>query len=135
MTRQESLHYWPMTVMGGPALKSTNDAIRFASLAYDNLGALSDLLAQRVRLMHRYYVLKDDKKDNLELMADIAFKVQFSHDAMLQVVKLRHAASNDSVSYNQIDSVCPFCSEDFIEHNESGHCPGYAIDPDLSLVF
>lgn len=134
MDKKETLRNWPMTVMGGPALKNTNDAIKFASLAYDNIGFLINLMTQRVRLMHMYYVLKEDEKDNLRSMADIAFKVQFSHEAMKEVVNLRRAAFEGPVEYKHIDGFCPFCSEILSYHGEYGHCPSYAIDPGLCLV-
>jgi len=95
MTRQETLKEWPSFYFGGPLLKSSDDAIEYAKIAFDNQLAHKTLIKQRNDLNRHYRYFKLFKGEYIDAKAHIAFMVQFANDAIREMDRLRKEKKPD----------------------------------------
>jgi len=123
MNKEIALNNWPITNMGGPLFHGTQDAIIYATLSYNNDKFISLLKPQLDRLIAAYESFKGQEPQNVDLLSDFAFDIQFCKEAMREIVKLRYIRGRGNITGNRFDDLCPFCCFLLIRHSDFGDCP------------
>lgn len=123
MERLKPLNIWETSEYGGPDLKGTEDAIRFGMSAHEDSEACNSLLIQRKNLEKEYFDLNEIIDGYLDKKAEIAFKIQFTNDAIREVVRLLRVIQTTKDPKDLTESYCPFCFVRYKNHSDDGDCP------------
>ena len=123
MDRLKPLEMWETTEEGFPVLKDSEDAIRFAMASFECSEVYETLIKQLDSLRCQYEHLKSLKSNLSNIMGEIAFNVQFTNDAIREIVKLLRQQTILEDVDTLWTKLCPFCERALIDHSDNGDCP------------
>jgi len=123
MNRLKPFDIWEHSKEGWPVLNDSEDAIRYAMASYEDEYVHKALPKYRNYLLRYYKLLKQLKKPNLNLMADISFRVQLVNEVMREVVRLRKVSASIAPAKVIPEVLCPFCQRHLLDHSDFNDCP------------
>ncbi|MBA7704842.1 hypothetical protein ES703_113664 [subsurface metagenome] len=88
VTREDSVKVWPRTKGGRPLFKTTNEAILYAQLTWDDERAIHELDFYHDKLREKIKELRENEQPDLEKLMRIATQAQLFRECIEEVGRI-----------------------------------------------
>lgn len=88
VTREERVKVWPRTKGGRPLFKTTNDAIFYAHLTWDDERAIHELDFYHDKLREKVKELREQDEPDLDKLMRIATQAQLSRECIEEIMRI-----------------------------------------------
>lgn len=84
---------WPHRRSGQPILKSSNEALFYAQLVYNNPKKMDELVFYRKRIYQALRAEREKRSPNFQNMMDMAVRAQLFREAFMEAARIQDEIS------------------------------------------
>lgn len=88
------LNSWPLDLVGHPVLKTSNEAILYAQLIYNDTDKQAHLPHYRKEMHTELKREREKKEPNLDYMMDLAMRAQFYRECLEECQRIKDEKFN-----------------------------------------
>lgn len=88
VTREDRVRVWPRTKSGRPVFKTTNDAVFFAQLIFDDEREITELNFYHGKLREKIKDLREREEPNLDNLMSLAVQSQLYRECIEEVMRI-----------------------------------------------
>lgn len=80
---------WPLSMLGKPIFETTNDALLYAQLIWDDAELQADLMRYRDETHEQLKHYRENEPSELDIMMTLAVKAQFFREAYFEALRIK----------------------------------------------
>lgn len=88
VTREDRIRTWPRTKSGRPIFKTTNEAIFYSQLIFDDERAITELNFYHGKLREKIKELREQDEPNLDKLMSLAVQAQLYRECIEETMRI-----------------------------------------------